>query len=96
MGGNRLVSCERVHQWIENQGFDNAQEAKQYVHKDFPSYDSNPNLYDCIDSYDFEYEFIIDRRGQLHRRGKQSKVFATIGLDPQARTAVMEHLRGLR
>ena len=90
------ASCERVHEWISGQGFDSEAQAKAYVRRDFPTYDSNPNLYDCIESYDFEYEFIIDRRGQLHKRHKDTKVFAALGLDAQALEQVKEFMRGIR
>lgn len=104
-----MASCEKVHDWIERKGFESTEDAKAYVkYHGFPTYDDNPNLYDCIDLYDFEFEFVLfwhhvgrgphkgRRYQQLHKRNRITKRFAKMGLDFAALAQINEFLRSGR
>lgn len=104
-----MPSCNDVHDWLDGKGFETKQDALEYIKKDYPTYNSNPNLYDCIGTYDFEFTYVVyfhrypkhkdgtRREGgyyQLHKIQISDKAFVPLGLDIGARNAIMQHLRG--
>ena len=54
-----MASCNDVHDWIENKGFETKEDTIAFVKKDYPNRSDNENLYDCIDTYDFEFVYVV-------------------------------------
>ena len=73
-----MASCEKVHDWIKTKGFETHEDAIRFIKDDYPNRSDNPNLYECIDLYDFEFEYVVYYhygKPQLHRRYRKAQTY---------------------